>query len=136
MPQEPVRAAGGALWRREPSGELVVALVHRPRYDDWSWPKGKVDPGETLTETALREVEEETGIKGELGAPLVEVTYRDGSGRPKRVTYFEMTPLEIRPRAANDEVDIVRWVPLDRVESMLTWEKDHQVADALRQRLG
>lgn len=135
MDEETVLAAGGALWREELPGQFVVLLVHRPRYDDWSWPKGKVNPGETLEQTALREVEEETGIRARLGAPLAEITYRDGNERPKRVTYFEMTPVRAFPRTADEEVDMTRWVPLDQVESVLSWQVDHQVAEALRQRL-
>jgi len=133
--QKIVRAAGGALWRKEPDGRFSVLLVHRPRYDDWSWPKGKVDPGETLEQTALREVEEETGISPWLGPALTEITYHDAAGRTKQVVYFEMKIRTATPRESDDEVDETRWVPLDEVETILTWPQDERVAMALREHL-
>jgi 8-oxo-dGTP diphosphatase len=80
-----VRAAGGAIWRRSPAGDLEVVLVHRPQYDDWSLPKGKVDPGESDEQAAAREIQEETGIVPRLGPELPSTRYRDRFGRPKLV---------------------------------------------------
>ena len=79
-----VTAAGALCWRVR-NHKLQVLLIHRPRYKDWSWPKGKLDPGETLPECAVREVEEETGARVELGRPLPTVTYVLPDGRTKHV---------------------------------------------------
>jgi 8-oxo-dGTP pyrophosphatase MutT (NUDIX family) len=84
-PPDTVRAAGGVVWRRGADGAVEVLVVHRPKYDDWSFPKGKLDPGETEEECALREVDEETGLRCELGEELPTTMYVDRKGRPKRV---------------------------------------------------
>src|SRR5215212_1239379 len=103
-----VQAAGGVVWRRGDHG-LEIAVVHRPRYDDWSLPKGKLDAGETFEQAALREVEEETGLRCRLGRELGETRYRDRKDRPKVVRYWVMEDAEgeFEP---NDEVDELRWV--------------------------
>ena len=130
-PAEPlVRAAGGVLWRPTTCGRLEVVVVHRPRYDDWSLPKGKLEPGESDEDAAVREVEEETGVVGRLGPELVATTYIDRSGRTKRVRYWAMTAVAGSPAGAN-EVDEARWVPLDRARSLLSYERDIDVLDAL-----
>jgi 8-oxo-dGTP diphosphatase len=118
-----VRAAGGLVVRAGPGGDSEVALVHRPKYDDWSFPKGKLDPGETDEQAAIREVEEETGLRARLDRELPSVRYRDANGRPKVVRYWVMTPLEgdFRP---NREVDELRWVPIDRAGALLTYDHD------------
>src|SRR5947208_721849 len=85
-----VRAAGGLVTRTRPGG-VEVLIVHRPRYDDWSLPKGKAEPGETDEDTALREVEEETGYRCRLGAELPTVYYEDRRGRQKQVRFWHMT---------------------------------------------
>ena len=82
-----VYAAGALLWRIEDS-VLKVAIVHRGRYDDWSWPKGKVDPGEALPQTAVREIREETGLKVKLGVPLGIQKYRLPNKNKKEVHYW------------------------------------------------
>src|ERR1700730_879807 len=87
-----VRAGGGAARRRVGGGRLETVIVHRQAYDDWSLPKGKVDPGETDEQTARREVEEETGLVCRLGAELPSTSYRDRHGRRKVVRYWAMTP--------------------------------------------
>ena len=87
-----VRAAGGIVQRTDPDGESRLLLVHRPRYDDWSLPKGKADNGERDEETALREVEEETGLRCLLGEEIGETRYRDSKGRSKVVRYWLMDP--------------------------------------------
>jgi 8-oxo-dGTP diphosphatase len=120
-----IRAAGGIVHRR--AGDATeVLVVHRPRYEDWSLPKGKVDPGETLEQTALREVEEETGVRAKLGPHVGKNEYRDRHGRSKRVDWYLMEPIDgdFEP---NDEVDEIRWVPVDEVRELLTHEDDFRL---------
>jgi 8-oxo-dGTP pyrophosphatase MutT (NUDIX family) len=127
-----VQAAGGAVWRRSPAGGLEVLLVHRPRYDDWTVPKGKLDAGEDHAAAAVREVEEETGLRCALGPELVSTEYVDRKGRPKQVRYWAMTPAG-GVFTPTDEVDEVRWVPVEAAASLLTYARDRDVIDALRQ---
>jgi 8-oxo-dGTP diphosphatase len=114
-----IRAAGGLVVR---DGEVLV--VHRPRYSDWSLPKGKLDPGESWEEAALREVEEEAGVRCRLVRELPAVTY-EHRGRPKRVRYWLMELAEDPPDfEPNDEVDEVRWAsPADALD-LLSYERD------------
>ncbi|MGH7748467.1 MAG: NUDIX hydrolase, partial [Candidatus Dormibacteria bacterium] len=102
-----VRAAGGVVWRRGPGGERQWAVIHRPRYDDWSLPKGKLQAGESLEEAALREVSEETGLTCRALGPHVGTTrYLDNRGRTKTADYFLMEVLEdAAVFEPNDEVD-------------------------------
>ena len=117
-----VRAAGGLVLRgRGAERELVV--VHRPRYDDWSLPKGKVDPGETDEECALREVWEETGLSCRLGRELPATRYVDRKGRSKGVRYWEMEVTD-GDFVANDEVDELRWLGLDPALALLSYAHD------------
>jgi len=104
-----VRAAGGVVWRPGSDGRPEVCLVHRPRYDDWSLPKGKLDSGEGFEDAALREVEEEIGIRARLGDELPPATYRDNRGRAKLVRYWLMEVEEDLGFQPNDEVDEVVW---------------------------
>ncbi len=131
-PGEPlVRAAGGVIWRSAPAGEgFEVVVVHRPRYDDWSLPKGKLEEGESDEEAAAREVEEETGVVVSLGAELPATTYIDRSGRTKRVRYWAMTVVSGTPAGAS-EVDDARWVPLAEARRTLSYERDAELLDAL-----
>jgi len=124
-----VQAAGGVVWRRGPGG-LEILLVHRPKYDDWSLPKGKLDPGESSEEAALREVEEETGIRCSLGDELSPVTYADRHGRPKVVRYWAMEPVGGQ-FAPNHEVDEVRWVTPAGAGALLSYARDRQVTESL-----
>lgn len=121
-----IEAAGGVVWQRDGDGSLRVLLVHRPRYDDWSLPKGKLDAGETHLAAALREVEEETGLRCSAGDELGEVRYRDRHGRPKRVRFWAMQPLggAFTPSA---EVDRIRWVRIDEVASVASYPGDADV---------
>lgn len=133
MSDDVVRAAGGVVWRRV-DDHVEILVVHRPRYDDWSLPKGKLDPGESEEEAALREVEEETGLRCELGAQLATVEYTDRKGRPKRVRYWAMRPRGDRSDGfvPDHEVDRVLWVARDDLASLLTYPHDLDVAMRLR----
>jgi len=103
--------------------------VHRPRYGDWSFPKGKALTGETDEDCALREVEEEAGLVCRLGAELPPTSYRDGAGRPKVVRWWAMEPVG-GALAAATEADEARWVPLADVCELLTYERDRLLARA------
>jgi 8-oxo-dGTP diphosphatase len=117
-----VRAAGGLVWRRR--GDVVeFALVHRPAYDDWSLPKGKLQDGEREEDAALREVEEETGLRCRLERPVGTNRYLDRRGREKVVAYWLMRPLRGRFRPTR-EVDRIRWLPVDAAADVLTYEHD------------
>lgn len=116
-----IQAAGGVVRRDD-----RILLVHRPRYDDWSLPKGKLDPGESSDEAALREVEEETGLRCHLGRELPSIEYHDRRGRPKQVRYWEMHP-ESGEFVPNDEVDEVRWVTTAEARELLTYDRDREV---------
>jgi len=127
-----VRAAGGVVWRRASDGSgIEVLLVHRPSYDDWSLPKGKLGPGEDDEAGALREVEEETGLRCVLGPELATSRYTDALGRPKVVRFWAMAPEggEFRP---NREVDRCRWLPLDDAPAALSYERDREILESAR----
>lgn len=121
-----VHAAGGVLWRHADGVE--VAVVHRPGYDDWTLPKGKVDDGEILPMTAVREIAEETGYSVRLGPFLADVTYPLSPSRIKHVRYFaaEATGGRFAP---GDEVDELRWCSVEEAEALLTYELDREVLD-------
>lgn len=126
--QPQVRAAGGVIWRDD-EGTRTVLLVHRPKYGDWTFPKGKLEPGETDEEAARREVLEETGLDCEMGRELPTVRYRDNKGRTKQVRYWEMTVVGGRFEA-NEEVDAIEWLDLKPARKRLTYDHDADVLDA------
>ncbi len=130
--QPEVVAAGGVVVRRDDAGRRTLAVIHRPKYLDWSLPKGKLEPGEGWQEAALREVEEETGFQAKVGRELSRISYRDRKGRSKLVRYWLMEPVggEFAP---GPEVDELRWVNGDEAEELLTYEHDRAlVREALR----
>jgi EmrB/QacA subfamily drug resistance transporter len=124
-----VLAAGGVVARNGESGKLEVALIHRPKYDDWTLPKGKLEPGEDFKEAAVREVEEETGMFCGLEREMGEAMYVT-DGRPKLVRYWLMMPLhgDFTP---NREVDELRWLDLDQARKQLSNEFDRDLVGQL-----
>jgi 8-oxo-dGTP pyrophosphatase MutT (NUDIX family)/phosphohistidine phosphatase SixA len=129
--------AAGAVTVRRRAGVAEVLLVHRPRYDDWSFPKGKLDPGEGEHIAAVREVEEETGLRIRLGPALPPQVYAVGNGtaRPKLVHYWGGRVVgddDVSGYRPNDEIDQVAWVPLDKAESLLDYPRDRELLVAAR----
>ncbi len=127
-----ISAAGGVVMRRDEEGRTRVAAIHRPKYMDWSLPKGKLEKGEGWLEAALREVQEETGYRCEVGAELPHVSYLDRKSRRKLVRYWLMEPIEGEFHA-HDEVDELRWVTPPEAAELLTYPHDKElVLKALR----
>jgi 8-oxo-(d)GTP phosphatase len=124
-----VVAAGAVVLRQRSRGTGEVLLVHRPKYDDWSFPKGKLDPGEDARTAAVREVLEESGVEIRLGPPLADQCYevRNGSTRVKLVHYWvgrARGEPDVTAYEANDEVDEVRWVEVEDASELLTYPRD------------
>ena len=119
--KDQVRAAGGVVIR-----DGLVALVHRPRYDDWTLPKGKLDSGESFEEAAIREIDEETGLRTRLVRELPAVQY-EVRGRPKVVRYWLMEVESDPGFVPNDEVDELRWVEPAAARSLLSYDRDRDV---------
>ena len=126
MTGDVIGAAGGVLWR-DRDGVREYAIIHRPKYDDWTLPKGKLDPGETHEQAALREVAEETGFSAELGPYIGEVRYPHGDSI-KRVRYWGMRATD-GAFSANDEVDVMHWLPLDQACDLLTYDHDRDLVE-------
>jgi 8-oxo-dGTP pyrophosphatase MutT (NUDIX family) len=121
-----IEAAGGVLWRQR-GDQREFAVIHRPKYDDWTLPKGKLDPGESHEQAAVREVAEETGFSAELGPDLGETVY-EHNARPKRVRYWGMRALGGRFQD-NNEVDDLRWLALDDARQILTYRRDRIILE-------
>jgi 8-oxo-dGTP diphosphatase len=127
-----ITAAGGVLLARDGEGRTKVAVIHRPKYMDWSLPKGKLEEGEGWQEAALREVDEETGYRCKLLAELPHVSYLDRKSRRKLVRYWLMEPIEgnFEPHG---EVDELRWLTPEGADELLTYPHDKElVHKALR----
>lgn len=128
----PIYAAGALLWH-EVNGELLVAMIHRARRNDWSWPKGKLDPGETLPQTAVREIHEETGLKIKLGPFLDVMKYHLPSGQPKEVHYWSARVSDAALRRSTfvpgEEVAKVEWKTPEEARVLLTYSVDHNILD-------
>ncbi|WP_163895887.1 NUDIX hydrolase [Mycolicibacterium hippocampi] len=126
MAKKPILAAGAVLWRpRDGAATPEVAIIHRPRYDDWSLPKGKVDSGETEPVAAVREIEEETGFHAHLGRRLTTVSYPLDPGI-KKVRYWAGRCVSGQ-FSVNDEVDELTWLPVDQAMKALTYAHDRKV---------
>ena len=121
-----VSAAGGVVLRRGDDGKPRVAVIHRPKYMDWSLPKGKLERGEGWKEAALREVEEEIGHRCEAGPELPSVSYLDRKGRRKLVRYWLMEPIDggFEPHG---EVDELRWLTRRDADGLLTYKHDREL---------
>jgi len=120
-----VLAAGGLVLR-----DGAIAVVHRPRYDDWSLPKGKLDEGEDFEQAALREVEEETGLRCRIERHLGDTSYHDRKDRPKLVRYYEMRA-EGGDFEPNDEVDELRWLSPEEASGLLSYDYDRELVGRL-----
>jgi 8-oxo-dGTP diphosphatase len=128
-----VRAAGGMVTRRGSDGGVEILVVHRPKYGDWSLPKGKLDDDETDEQAALREVEEETGYRCTLGEELPTIEYLDRDGRQKRVRYWRMQVVDEGPWAPNKEIDDRRWIPIGEADTLLTYAADRGLVRGVQQ---
>ena len=127
-----IRAAGALLWREVDSRNLEIALIHRPRYDDWSLPKGKIEGGETALQCAYREVFEETGIKASLTRQLGTVEYEE-SGELKRVIFWSAhCSLDTGTFVVNEEVDELVWFTPEDALVKATHDSDRQIIDSFQ----
>ncbi len=138
LTQPPVLAAGAVVWRLM-DGRARVLLVHRPGHGDVSLPKGKVDPGETLPQTAVREILEETGLAVVLGAPLGTVEYVMPNGRDKVVHYWSAEvddhALELARFQSNAEISALEWIDLEKAHKRLSYPHDREILDRFAKRL-
>jgi 8-oxo-dGTP diphosphatase len=129
-PDDLIRAAGGIPFRFVAAGRVEVACVYREARGDWTFPKGKLDPDETFEHCAIREVWEETGLYCQIERFIGTTNYTHRKGKPKIVAYYLLSVIGgeglFQP---NDEVDELRWVPLEHVRDRLTWERDQELFD-------
>ncbi|MEA2317494.1 MAG: 8-oxo-dGTP diphosphatase [Solirubrobacteraceae bacterium] len=126
MAQDEVKAAGGVVVR-----DGKVAVVHRPRYDDWSLPKGKLEPGEGFEEAAVREIAEETGVRARIVRELDSDRYTDNRGRPKLVRWYLMDVDDAGEFTPDDEVDELRWLAPDRARDLVSYDHDRALLSTL-----
>ncbi len=127
-PNDLILAAGGVVTRSAPSGRIEVACIYRESRGDWTFPKGKLDPGETFEQGALREVWEETGLKCRVLQFVGLTNYTHRKGKPKIVAYYLMSADE-GEFAPNAEVDQLAWLGLEQVRAHLTWDRDQELFD-------
>lgn len=127
-PEDLIRASGGVVVRHTSVGHVEVACIYREARGDWTFPKGKLDPGETFEEAALREVLEETSLHCSIVRFIGTTNYTHRKGKPKLVAYYLMHVLE-GEFAANEEVDELVWLPLEAVREHLTWDRDQELFD-------
>jgi len=125
---EAISAAGAVVWRKHKDNFTEVAIIHRPKYDDWSFPKGKIEVGESLIACAHREVLEETNLQTEFGPHLGQVEYFTPDGL-KKVTYWSAKVIGEKPFRINSEVDQLKWIPITKVIEVLTNETDKEIFD-------
>ena len=125
---EAISAAGAVVWRKHKDNFTEVAIIHRPKYDDWSFPKGKIEVGESLIACAHREVLEETNLQTEFGPHLGQVEYFTPDGL-KKVTYWSAKVIGEKPFRTNSEVDQLKWIPITKVIEVLTNETDKEIFD-------
>jgi len=125
---EAISAAGAVVWRKHKDNFTEVAIIHRPKYDDWSFPKGKLEVGESLIACAHREVLEETNLQTEFGPHLGQVEYFKPDGL-KKVTYWSAKVIAEKPFRTNSEVDQLKWIPITKVIEVLTNETDKEIFD-------
>jgi len=125
---EAISAAGAVVWRKHKDNFTEVAIIHRPKYDDWSFPKGKLEIGESLISCAHREVLEETNLQTEFGPHLGQVEYFTPDGL-KKVTYWSAKVIAEKPFRTNSEVDQLKWIPITKVIEVLTNETDKEIFD-------
>lgn len=129
MSKKPKIVSAGGVVLREHTNGLQVLLIHRERYDDWSLPKGKGEADELLPETAIREIQEETGVTARLGLRLPSLRYKVGK-HPKAVHYWRSSVLSQRPRRPDHEVSAVKWFPIDAALEKATHPDERAVIEA------
>jgi len=129
-PHDLMRAAGGVIVDTDAKGKMLVALIHRPHREDWSFPKGKLDPGETFEECALREVVEETGLTCRLDRFVGVTEYTHRKGRPKIVAYWLMS-VESGEFTVNDEADEIRWCTIKEAMKLATYDRDIELLEMI-----
>jgi 8-oxo-dGTP diphosphatase len=127
-PHDLMRAAGGVLFRTSEAGAFEVAVIHRPHREDWSFPKGKLDKGETFEQCALRETFEETGLACELGRFLGVTEYIHRKGRPKIVAYWLMSIVG-GEFTVNEEADELLWLSVADAHQIVTYDRDRELLD-------
>ncbi len=131
-PNDLIRAAGGIVTRWVLGGRVEVACIFREARGDWTFPKGKLDEGETFEQGALREVLEEIGMRCQVVRFVGTTSYTHRKGKPKIVAYYLMV-VDDGEFAPNEEVDELVWVPLEQVRSHLTWDRDQELFDLVVQ---
>lgn len=124
-----IKAAGAVVWREENPFDLEVLLVHRPRYEDWSFPKGKIEEGEAAITAAFREVKEETGVSAIFGQYLGSSSYKNDDGKKKVKYWMAQARVDSSPFIPNDEVDKIEWVSIKEARHFLTHDEDRDILD-------